>query len=410
MKEKITIKNFSILKDIEFEINKINILIGEQASGKSLISKLIFFFKRVVLEDMFKTLYDSNKLNDYANEILISFKNIFPNYFWLNTNFLIIFQYPQQGCKIEISQKTSDLRITLSNNINEEFKEISISQNLKSDYLQSQKIQNSIRDIFFGNQSNSFFIPATRSFFSVIQKNVYKLDLSDLGDEFFIKRFGILVEYVKERTLNFPENKKLEYENILKAKYYFDGNEEWLIKGNTKVRLRDSSTGQQELVYLVLFLATLDSFEDNDNFFIIEEPGAHIFPSAQKQLVELFSIVFNTSQKRNSFLITSHSPYILTCFNNLLQGQNTFEVINQKKKKNEIAEEEYNSLLKKLNKILPEKRRICFEDLSVYLIKDGKVKDIKDHENRLIDADPIDDVSEIISEEFSNLLDIKYGG
>ena len=43
--EKIIVKNFLILENIEMPINKFNLVIGEQASGKSLLSKLVYYFK-----------------------------------------------------------------------------------------------------------------------------------------------------------------------------------------------------------------------------------------------------------------------------------------------------------------------------------------------------------------------------
>ena len=43
--QKIIIKNFGPVQDAEIEIKKVLVLIGEQASGKSTIAKLIYFFK-----------------------------------------------------------------------------------------------------------------------------------------------------------------------------------------------------------------------------------------------------------------------------------------------------------------------------------------------------------------------------
>jgi len=45
--QKIVIKNFGAIPDAEIEIKNILILIGEQASGKSTIAKLIYFFKSI---------------------------------------------------------------------------------------------------------------------------------------------------------------------------------------------------------------------------------------------------------------------------------------------------------------------------------------------------------------------------
>ena len=41
--QKIVIKNFGPIEDAEIDIKKILVLIGEQASGKSTIAKLIYF-------------------------------------------------------------------------------------------------------------------------------------------------------------------------------------------------------------------------------------------------------------------------------------------------------------------------------------------------------------------------------
>ena len=65
--QKIIIKNFGPVKDAEIEIKKVMVLIGEQASGKSTIAKLIYFFK-TLKEDVFITILESSKLNDFDFE------------------------------------------------------------------------------------------------------------------------------------------------------------------------------------------------------------------------------------------------------------------------------------------------------------------------------------------------------
>jgi predicted ATP-dependent endonuclease of OLD family len=40
---KLTVKNFSVIKEAELEFGKITVLIGPQASGKSLLCKLAYF-------------------------------------------------------------------------------------------------------------------------------------------------------------------------------------------------------------------------------------------------------------------------------------------------------------------------------------------------------------------------------
>ncbi len=54
--QKIIINNFGAIQNAEIEVNKILILIGEQASGKSTIAKLIYFFKSL-RDDLFSQIY-----------------------------------------------------------------------------------------------------------------------------------------------------------------------------------------------------------------------------------------------------------------------------------------------------------------------------------------------------------------
>ena len=52
MKEKIYIENFLGIKKIDLKLNKINILIGQQSIGKSVCSKLLFFFKSLIAAEI----------------------------------------------------------------------------------------------------------------------------------------------------------------------------------------------------------------------------------------------------------------------------------------------------------------------------------------------------------------------
>ncbi len=49
---------------------------------------------------------------------------------------------------------------------------------------------------------------------------------------------------------------------------------------------------------------------------IIEEPEAHLFPEAQKEISALIALLSN--MKQSQITITTHSPYILASINNLI--------------------------------------------------------------------------------------------
>ena len=60
--QKIYIRNNGPVKYFEMEIEKFNLLIGEQATGKSTIAKSVYYFKTIKTKiiDYLTRIYDSN--------------------------------------------------------------------------------------------------------------------------------------------------------------------------------------------------------------------------------------------------------------------------------------------------------------------------------------------------------------
>ncbi len=81
--QKIIIKNFRQIEYAEIEIKKITLLIGEQASGKSTIAKLIYFFQRLELDFFGLRVYDGearyNSLDELKSALIKWFKNFTDN-------------------------------------------------------------------------------------------------------------------------------------------------------------------------------------------------------------------------------------------------------------------------------------------------------------------------------------------
>ena len=68
--QKICIKNNGPIKKLEMEVEKFNLLIGEQATGKSTIAKSVYFFRTIKtkLADYLTQIYDSNSYNNISQE------------------------------------------------------------------------------------------------------------------------------------------------------------------------------------------------------------------------------------------------------------------------------------------------------------------------------------------------------
>jgi predicted ATP-binding protein involved in virulence len=216
--------------------------------------------------------------------------------------------------------------------------------------------------------------------------------------------FGSFYESFK-RYYDDPEfNKKKKKDDfddlisgIMLGSYVREKDKDFLIhKDSRKVNLTYSSSGQQETLPLIVVLRALKNlrFSAGGATIYIEEPEAHLFPIAQKRMVELLARTFNTPGNRYQIIVTTHSPYILSAFNNLLEAGKI------------LSEKEH--LKEETLKIIPEEEIIYPNDLIAYSIDQGDKKVIIDQSSKLISQNILDSVSDEISNEFGNLINLDY--
>ncbi|PSF33108.1 hypothetical protein C7H19_20660 [Aphanothece hegewaldii CCALA 016] len=427
--EKLIVTNFLNIKHIELDIGKINILIGPQAQGKSVVAKLVFFF-----QDFWENYRQSilKKLNkrDFDKSIIDDFKKIFPQYSWNRNYFKIIYDFDGYEIILEnlkknnnknlyfhinYSQKLDKIRKKMISNISFEITEASFLDNVElqsiEDYLKShinrlKLLENMLTIELKITRHQPIFIPTGRAFFANIQKNIFSLLSENVSIDYFINQFGSTYQKIKELYKNRNRlikeyNKVIDeiVEKILVGNYLYEDEDDWIIsKDYRKIKLFNASSGQQESVPMTIMLSIIP-FTISNALFIIEEPEAHLFPSAQNDIVNLMSLIFNITDKRHSFFITTHSPYILTAFNILIQAGNTYNKIIVEKREHQLLE---------LFKIVPENQMLDINDIKIYSLENGKIESIINDENKLIDANVIDEISNCTGEQFDKLLNLEF--
>jgi hypothetical protein len=125
----------------------------------------------------------------------------------------------------------------------------------------------------------------------------------------------------------------------------------------------------------------------------VEEPELSIFPQTQYDLACMFGWLSSEPRLSFSFAITTHSPYTLSSFNNLIMAG---QLANEKPElKDEVA------------KLVPEHFWIENGSFKAYCIHDGKLESILS-ESGLIDGEYLDSVSDTIGNEFDSLLRLEY--
>ncbi len=412
MSEKIIIENFGGIKKASIQLNRINIFIGPQASGKSVVAKLVYFFRtsignlidgglsHVTLEAIregeslrFEKYFPSNNLG----------KNDFYLKYQINKESITIIK--QQGkVNIEYSPKFVALRKDIEKLLDPEDGEHNKKHPARRyhEIILSGIPHRSVKEKFPASSSyRSTLIPTGRSFFAQVEASIFSLIQNKIPIDTFLINFGVTYEsargFHKDHTIDPSITQHIDQLalSILKGEYLKENKKDYIVhKDGRKVEAKYLSSGQQETLPLILILrqaAYSNSMVEPESMMLIEEPEASIFPVSQQEIVKLIATVFNVAQNTQHFLITTHSPYILTAFNNLIQAGLMIEEGIDKKK---------------IHKIVPEFEVLKSGTVSAFLMKNGRVKNIMDKESGLIAADLIDEASENISLEFDKLMDL----
>ncbi|MEG4628401.1 AAA family ATPase [Microcoleus sp. AR_TQ3_B6] len=428
MAEKLTVKNFAGITDLEIEIKRINILIGPQASGKSVCAKLLFYFKNFVWEILSVVENEQTKRN-----LDFNYSKKFEEYFppnSLGTQYFSI-RYEIANVFIEVSRKEEN-KGKISFSYSDLFKkELTELRNLlkKSRYknpeknaryydstqlyfrqiLQDNLVEFLVKSIGREAAFTQLFIPAGRSFFANLQNNIFSFLSSNNALDPFLREFGSIYESIKllrivprgrvgEKDVKDIQQVEINrlIEKSLCGKHVHEKGKDFLeVADGRRISIANSSSGQQETLPLTVMLAALpflSSARAGETLYI-EEPEAHLFPSAQRNIVELIATVFNYRKDKLQFFITTHSPYVLTAFNNLLQAGLLYQ-------------ESSGDVQRQLEKIVSRYKSLDVSDLSAYVLMDGKCTSIVCPETGLIDAKVIDSVSDDLAIEFEQLLNL----
>lgn len=422
MKEKIKIENFGGLKKLEFELKSINILIGPQASGKSISVKLMYFFKNFVSE-ILKSIENGDTKRELDSKQKDTFINYFPRESWSKGNFKI--EYSINDSWVSVERKASK---SLVFNYSDDFKKMLTkgrkifkdgqkkveSEPRISSYKISRNTRKKFNEFVTNEISNTsiydqFFVPAGRSFFANIQTSIFSFLSNNKSLDPFLIEFGSFYENFKRFAFNIDADESSKNDKkfltdfdklineIMNGAFKREKDKDFIIHNDSrKVNLTNASSGQQETLPLVLVLKVLGNltFFNKGATLYIEEPEAHLFPTAQKKIVQLLARTFNSQNGDFQIIVTTHSPYILSSFNNLLEAG---KIVNNNPEKE-----------KDVTKIIPESELLDPSDLIAYSVFNGQKKVLIDKETNLISQNLLDSVSDELAIDFGKLLDIEF--
>ena len=420
VKESIQISNFAGIHNLELDLSSVVVLIGPQASGKSVTVKLLFFFKSFFGE-IFKSISNQESKKELDKRQIDKFALYFPKEAWPKDNFKITYAVNDSFISIERSAG-NQLKLDYSDTIKRLFtKGRQLQQLEQKRFLQDPTATGFPSNKAFRDKFDKFvkdeiseqwafdqvFVPAGRSFFANLQSAIFGFLSENKTLDPFLIEFGASYEFYKRLFRAEPDEALLPKRpnafdeilaGILQGRYSREKEKDYLIHTDgRKVNLSYASSGQQEILPLLLILRALYLFvfAGAGTTLYIEEPEAHLFPTAQKKIVQLLARVINKNKGKFQIIVTTHSPYILSSFNNLIQAGRIGHDLESVDKT-------------RLFQIVSSEEIIDPNSILAYSMNEGKKELLIDKETQLISGDILDSVSNEISIEFGKMLDLEF--
>lgn len=434
----ITIKNVGPIKNVEIDLNKINVFMGPQSSGKSTIAKIIsycsWYEKNYILE--------ARPLSDFYGE-LIEYHNLEDAYFDDES----YIEYKSKNCHIVfVGSDKKNVHITTTVDVNNVFK------NEKIEYIPAERNVVAIPGIGEYNKTHNNILGFLYEWFEAkrekkkdsrfvmplktINEVSYYYTQEDDADHLVLENgkeiklqhsssglisatpliivFDYIIKgiYLKRRIkspfeiinlrakLNsFDEKtrgsviKMLNEMDLTNAK--LDGLKERIKslegydhKSSTELK-KEIETIESVIEKMQRLFNRTMGFDSDYNYskVIIEEPELNLFPNTQMDLVYYMLSELNASQRDHQLVLTTHSPYILFSLNNCMMGGLV---------KDTVPEKERESFASRNAWIDPKK-------VSIYEIHDGSLQTIQD-EDGIIEDNYLNKAYKENSAEYLSLL------
>ncbi|MDE7298084.1 MAG: ATP-binding protein [Lachnospiraceae bacterium] len=414
----------------ELECSKFMTFTGMQASGKSTISKVIYYF-RTIREDIFHLAEQqalspiqqpdasiANLRRALENLLREKFLRVFGSSYGMDNEMYLEYHFTD-SCFVTVSLK-EDARFTTPNYVWFDFSPelynflnskngIFSATELGVSDIQKQRLKNELKTLF-ADPYSVVFIPAGRSMITLLSQQLSYIYTTmkdsqkrtlDYCTQDYIERILSLKPEFSEGLEGLPryrsgrENAPQKsirlgmqlIDKVLRGSYRFcNGEERIIFDRNHYVKINFSSSGQQESVW-ILNLLFYYLVQNEPVLFIIEEPESHLFPESQKYITELIALVNNN---QHSMVVTTHSPYVLGTLNNLL----------------------YASSLKGVNaedtdSVIPRSLWLDDKFFRAWFVREGKIENCMDEECHLIQNEKIDEISKVINQDFDRLLELQ---
>lgn len=422
------VHNIGPIRQIKASLNKFNVLIGPQSSGKSTVAKIVsfcFWLEKYVLlhrdakditrEFVEQQLLEFHKLENYLNDgYLISF-----------TGNAITFVYSEKECLVQLKNEFGECKVGKVAYIPAERNVVTLP-NIPSLKMPENNTRNFIFDWLDIHQKfqkkNAIDILKLKLKYYYEESSQRDMIVLEDGKEIMLEEassglqsviplyvyMNYLTNWVYSHQEDISYNKEKQLENALvrelltqlKARVdkrkteLFDIEEEEQYESFKRIIKEGRGLEGENEVLKKIYDIEENISRSHYSTIIIEEPELNLFPETQKDLVyDMLSMINNS---RDRMLITTHSPYLLYALNNCMLGYLVQENIPDEDEELKAMSDSW----------------VNPADVSVWEIKDGLFASYKQNPNYTIQDEKglirnnyFDRIMKNIMADFSSLMD-----
>ena len=393
MNERLIVKSFGPVKDLDVIFKKVTLFIGDQGTGKSCVAKLFSMFKwteKVLSQKKYKLSYFEqynrfqkmlckyHRIESFVNESsYIKFEGDLYDFLYENGNFSVIDKNHEiKGISKVMYVPAERSIVSVAENKSKLLKELPDSSETFSDEFVNAKK-------FFQNGYNLPF-------------EGLRFEYDCLNDAGWIHG----VDY-KVRLINASSGIQSSLPMCIVSEYLSSKISD---KEEVKLSKEEKDKLEKRVAEIMLNEEYSDSIKDmmirqlsyanryNQFINIVEEPELNLFPRSQMEV--LFSLISNNaSAEENMLVFTTHSPYSLAIINTMIMGAKAYT----------NATEEQRG---QIEAILPVKYQINENEIAAYRLSSSDecyCQPVINEKTGLVSKNELDSASDEIMRVFNSL-------
>ncbi|MBO5625865.1 MAG: AAA family ATPase [Prevotella sp.] len=380
-KERLVVRNFGPITNLDIEFRQLTLFIGDQGSGKSTVSKLLTICRDLrwwlqILE------------NAESDDVMRPFYDFSIDEYFHKDSY---FEYRINGHKLTFED--GKFFFTSSTWTKDDImKYISYSDaklKYRGEVPISEEIDDVSRSVLDANARMILYILAERNLVGNLSESLASMLTANVPLPKPLLEYMSWFEKAKRKLV--PYNIPFLGVRVIKKNGLYRIE---LVDKDKDLPLSSCSSGLQSVIPMLMIVDyTLQS--DSFDSFVVEEPEQNLFPENQYELLGFFTSKL-WDKKRRQFIITTHSPYLLSSLNVLMLAYKLQHI----EEVREAAE-----------KIIVPGYTVNPDEVAVYSLtpdaEDGiYCKSLISEKTGLVSVNELDSVSEVIGDDFDRLYNL----